>query len=98
MTHTCECDGMDNQNTGCLIHDQELIDERCMKASPEELKRLQRLNLTFAFSRDYDVNPYIRNGKIVWLCSQCQGPDDSELDEQGDIQKQIVQDDDDYYD
>ena len=81
---------MDDQHTGCLIHDQELIEKRCLEASPEELKRLQRLNLTFAFPRDYDVNPYIRNGRIIWLCSQCQGSDDS------DIQQQTVQDED-YY-
>lgn len=96
MTHTCQCDGMDNQHTGCLIHDQELIEKRCLEASPEELKRLQRLNLTFAFPRDYDVNPYIRNGKIIWLCGQCQGPDDSEFNPHLVRQQQTVQDED-YY-
>ena len=57
----CECNGMDNKNIGCLIHDQELIDERCLKSTQEELKMLQKLNLTLAYPRNYYVNPYTMN-------------------------------------
>ena len=81
MNHNCECNGIDNKNIGCLIHDQELIDERCLKATQEELKMLQKLNLTLAYPRNYYVNQYIRNGKKIWLCSQCNGTEDKKLEE-----------------
>ena len=64
-----------------LIHDQELIDERCLKATQEELKMLQKLNLTLAYPRNYYVNQYIRNGKKIWLCSQCISFEDKKIEE-----------------
>ena len=81
MNHSCECNGIDNKNIGCLIHDQELIDERCLKSTQEELKMLQKLNLTLAYPRNYYVNQYIRNGKKIWLCSQCNGTEDKKIEE-----------------
>ena len=77
----CECNGMDNKNIGCLIHDQELIDERCLKSTQEELKMLQKLNLTLAYPRNYYVNQYIRNGKKIWLCSQCNDIEEKKIEE-----------------